>query len=665
MSRSSVPLALLATLGACALPEELGETTQGVHSPYAQTADAPISTATMRVAGCLATKIAPTYAITSRACDVRAGDLAEISNGGSTLFNATVQEVFARPGTTVSGCAERDTCLDSSGLFGDLVVFRFTAPLPGSLDWDPMELSGVAIMHWRYPGSGHSGYEVGPEYLISTPPGRYITVVPDTLDSSNDTPGWFETTNDNSDRHDEGGGFWYQGRVLGTLWGGGYDVGDGNWQLYASVPRHLDWILGKVQYAWPGMPVLTNNTYTGTPLSTFGASELVCQYACDHTSSCEAYNFTISSKSCQLVTGVTGRAAQAGRNSALHYGASTGKSGDVVGYVRGDGYTSVVHKTESGAIHEFWRSDVTWSTGGLPTHPNEPPIAGGKLSAYRRADGFNVVLYRSTNNKLVEVYLSDTGWKTAVLTDHVQGDPVGFIRGDGLSSVAFRGEFDVLHEIHLEAGGWVEHALLPVNTTDTVLQSDPVPFVDRYGGTNIVFRSKSNKVVRIFNTLAKPNIWDVDRPSILAGAAFPAGRPYGYTRKNGTSAIVYRTNTFKLVELRQTTTSWIAEELTPPGMQMIHDPVAYVRTDAVESIVYRGYDGHLRETTRAPLQHWDLSAQYGLPGLLNDPSVYIRKDLANGVLLPMNFLHAAELAYKIGDAAWTYTDLTNATSEQL
>ena len=663
---------VLATLGACAVPdaETTDETAQDVHGAV-NSGDIYITSPTIAVGACAATRVSPLWAITSRRCDVHVGDtITFLNHETQTPEHGTVQQVIGKPGTTVASCANRDTCLDSNGKFADLALIRISAPLPTTFE-DPLGDTGSAIMNWRYPGSGVSGYEVGPEFLNGWAEVWYVS---DTLDSSSDSSGSFETTHDNSDPTDRGGGFWYGNRVIGTLWGGGYDVWNGNWQLYTSVAYHLDWILSTIGYSWRGTPVQANVAYSGTTMEVFYGTERVCQYACEHSYYCEAYNYTPGTASCQILTSVTSLHTQSGAHSAIHYGASTGKTADVVGYTRSDGYTSVVHKTET-ALHEFYRTwyGSTWAYGGLPLMSGEPIAIGGKLSGYRRADGINVVLYRSTHGKVIEVALvPGVGWQTFVLATGAVGDPAGFIRGDGLSSVVYRSA-NGLRELHLEASGWVLKDPTAAIPNAPSIGSEPVPFVDRWGTTMIVFTTTTNKIARLSAYATSPGTWQLDLPSDIAGAPAPApgARPYGYTRKSGKPAIVYRSASQRLIELRFEST-WVIQDLTPPvnpsqpnDHLIIHDPVAYVRTDGVESVVWRAYSGHLREASRNPtLQWWDLSAQYGIPTLLNDPSVYIRLDNANGILYPLNGLHAGELSYTCCNSGWGRNDLSLDTGEQ-
>lgn len=665
----------LAALGACvAAPEDVptGELSQSVG---ATTANEILTRNTARVAGCLATKISATFAVTSRACDVQIGDdltFFLVDRFDPVKPKARVVEIIGRPGTSAWTCQEND-CIDSSGLFGDVALLRLANTPDGK---DGLNV-GHATMMWRYPGEDVPGFEVTPGEDFNIEHNPLVIAIPDTLDSVSDGGGAFETTEDNSGQNDYGGGFWVGNRVLGTLWGSGWDLADGNWARYASVPRHLDWILQKISFTWRGVQVQNNTVYDGTAIETFGTTERVCQYACENTQSCEAYNYNPTAQSCQLVTTVSGRHTTAGRHAALHYGTGTGYANDIAAYVRSDGWNSVVHKTNAGGLHEFYRNpNSAWFVGSLPTFAFHPPA--GKLSAYRRADGVNAVLYRSTGGRIIEVALGDTGWKTSDLTawggtamDGVfaTGDPVGYVRGDGISAVVFRGKDSHVHELRLGSAGWIATDLIKATGFKDSIANDVTAFASANGTSNVVFRSTANNVVRLLKPMGQA--WGTERPNTIAteanghngGPALPAGRTYGLTHRNGTVSIVYRTAASRLVELRLESGFWRWEDLSSPNTVHSGDPTAYVRTDAVDSILSVSYDEHLREITRSPLQHWNLSLQYSALYVKKDPAVFVRNDGTNSIVygLPSNWV--GEMAMAVGDG-WSSNNLSLATGEQ-
>src|SRR5690606_35430921 len=119
--------------------------------------------------------------------------------------------------------------------------------------------------------------------------------------SDDDSGGGFLTNQAGVNPGDSGGPFYYGNRVLGTLTGKILDI---VWRgRHTSVPHHLSWILSTIGYRWSGGPVQTGVLRSGTTQSILiGRPERVCQYACQHTSSCEAYNFMPGLNYCYLMT---------------------------------------------------------------------------------------------------------------------------------------------------------------------------------------------------------------------------------------------------------------------------------------------------------------------------------------------------------------------------
>jgi hypothetical protein len=95
---------------------------------------------------------------------------------------------------------------------------------------------------------------------------------------------------------------------------------------------------------------------------------------------------------------------------------------------------------------------------------------------------------------------------------------------------------------------------------------------------------------------------------------------------------------------------------------------AYVRSDNVNSVVYRGADNAIHEIF-LPLggAAWqsadpDLSAQSGAPAAVEDPVGYVRSDRVNSVVYPFIFNETdnniLEIFLPLGGAAWQSADLS-------
>jgi hypothetical protein len=95
--------------------------------------------------------------------------------------------------------------------------------------------------------------------------------------------------------------------------------------------------------------------------------------------------------------------------------------------------------------------------------------------------------------------------------------------------------------------------------------------------------------------------WKWDNLTV-AGAPPAAGNPVGYVRSDGTSAVVYRSTTGRIMELALvgTSLSWVATDLTNgDGATPTGDPSPYVRASGVNTVLFRSADNHVHELTLA------------------------------------------------------------------
>lgn len=635
----------------------------------------------VKIPGCTATRISPRWAITALHCNPQVGDTVNFytTGPGFSGLTAKIDLVKQRPGTNTASCASPWpwNCDDGTGLFADIALLRLSEV---SVLVDST-VSTPATLAWAYPGEDVVGTKVGAgNHDGATNDAGILRQINDTTDDMDDSDGEFITTTDDGNPGDSGGPFYVSNRVLGALNGWGWDPINGQYNLYTSIPRHLDWILSTIGYDWDGAPSQANTTYQGTPIQSFTGGERACQYACAHTQSCQAYNH--SGSSCGLYTNVTGASTQAGWHGALRYGSATGQSNEVVGYRRNDGYNAVLHTGTDGRIHELVRTATsTWGFG--PIQPMTGKPIAGKLSAYRRSDGKNAIVYRSTDGGVIELRLDNGVWKPKHINAGLptaSGDPVAFVRADGVSAVVYRSGTRII-ELRLlsnENFGLTD-LTAAASITSMPASSDPSPTVRADGLTSVVYRS-SGAIVELFRRPGEP--WSAGVPSALAtfiDGGFPtpvpsaASRPYASTRRDGRLAIVYRSTTNNLIELTLEATGWKWDALA--SGQTLHanaNPVEYVRTDVSESAVYRNASGAVYEVARTPgfvhvpgqaPPRYNLSATYGVIGAVTtDPQVYLTNDEVNATVYGLASNRVGELSFERG-VGWASNNLTFAAGE--
>jgi hypothetical protein len=536
---------------------------------------------------CTVTVISPNFAVSAAHCgfvddeadgvDDNDGSLIELYDAntpGHTSFtrNARVDKVFLRPGVDPAACNNDlfPDCDDNNGVFADIALLRLNTTTPAI---------SRATLAWKYPGlvvgtkvgaGNHDGFlnENGS-----------LRQVNDLLDDATATDGSFITSTVHTDGGDSGGPFYVNKRVVGVLWGQRYNPEDAHYDLYTSAPIHLPWILASMDYRWPGVPSMANTAYSGTTIESFTAPESVCQYACEKTSTCDAYNHSVFG-TCTLLANPTGATSSTSTRGALRHGASSARSNDIVSFVRDDNQSTVLERSATGRVVE--------RTPGFSTitHSFAPAVAvGGKISAYRRADGIDVAVYRSTSNRLIELVLgtnaSFADMNTSVGGPNPVGDPVAYVRADGISAIVYRSSNNHLHEMRLTPSGWIVRDLLAGMTMPTI--SDPHAYARSDGYSSVLFR-EGTTIRELYKHDGET--WTLGTPNGNAPAA--NGRPFGYTRADGTNTIAYRSSG-NIIELRNGS-SWAVHQLTTSGQNptALGDPSAYVRADGFNAVLYRG-----------------------------------------------------------------------------
>lgn len=241
---------------------------------------------------CTATLIAPHHALTALHCTQynKPGTTVHFYTDATGYDPALARQVVAvalRPGTAT---APNQDLIDATGLFADIAVLTLDADAPAT--------SFPSTLAWTYPGAGAVVTVVGAgnHDNAGTNPDGELRQKPQTTRYATDDSGGIYTDQHDVNGGDSGGPLYLAYRQLGVLYG----------TSYTSVPEHLDWILGQIGYAWPGLAAVAGCYRTGTTLETFGdATERTCQYACQHTR-CEAYNFAPATGTCVLMRGLTG-----------------------------------------------------------------------------------------------------------------------------------------------------------------------------------------------------------------------------------------------------------------------------------------------------------------------------------------------------------------------
>jgi hypothetical protein len=210
--------------------------------------------------------------------------------GSTSTESRTVARILRKPGTEWDSDDEDWT--DSNGDFADLAIFELN---------EDVEIGTVATLAWSYPGDDVLGKKVGAgNHGGNSNANGLLFQRSDYTYSSDDDGGGFLTNQHGTNKGDSGGPFYYGSRVLGTLTGA---ILDGVWRgRHTSVPHHIEWILSTINFTWTGDAVESNKLRNGTLSSTLLGSERLCKYACEKTSSCDAFNYHSTLRICQLLS---------------------------------------------------------------------------------------------------------------------------------------------------------------------------------------------------------------------------------------------------------------------------------------------------------------------------------------------------------------------------
>jgi hypothetical protein len=129
-----------------------------------------------------------------------------------------------------------------------------------------------------------------------------------------------------------------------------------------------------------------------------------------------------------------------------------------MGYVRSDAVSAVVYRND--VVHELVLTRAGWSYANLSSLTRGPRLGGWMARGYVRADKRSVVVYESEHH-IHEMALVGRTWQpdadlTAIAQAavEVKSTPWGYVRGDGVSAVVYRGADDHVHELSLRLSFW-------------------------------------------------------------------------------------------------------------------------------------------------------------------------------------------------------------------
>jgi hypothetical protein len=326
-------------LAACAVdaPDELSTIGQEIFGPDAVLATqshANRAVAMMRATNpdnpgpyrvCTGTFIDDNHAITAAHCDMAVGDKVSFYTTPDNFDLGRMRTIVA-VGIQSGVHPENGDYVNSNGVWADLAIVRLNATAGAP--------AVIAALDFLTPTEGELGAKVGAgghpvdnndddgDGNATDNDGNSngtLLRIGDTVDLPNND-GIFITSEDQVNHGDSGGAFYTAKNGVG-LWLSGvladWRTVDGEKRAgYTDIATHLDWILDVIDYSWAGGS-MQNLFRTGTSITTLNATTRVCQYACQRTSACVAFNLNPTIDGCILLSSVSGSAALPGWVSDL------------------------------------------------------------------------------------------------------------------------------------------------------------------------------------------------------------------------------------------------------------------------------------------------------------------------------------------------------------
>ena len=218
---------------------------------------------------------------------------------------------------------------------------------------------------------------------------------------------------------------------------------------------------------------------------------------------------------------------------------------------------------------------------------------------YLRTDGKSAVVYKSQLNQVIEIRRDPTGgggWTVLNLSDAVgarvsvgKGSPFPFVRLDHWNVVVYVGSDSHIHHLVSAGGasGWSDGDLSNQTGDLVVPASDPWP-VSRSDQQNCILFVGTDRLM--YQLAFTPNgaWWSSTLPAVSPLATLD-GRPSAYVHADGVNAIAYRTDSNEVHELRVEDNAWVDAVLpVPSGVTPQGTVFGHKGSQPRDSIPFRG-----------------------------------------------------------------------------
>jgi hypothetical protein len=218
------------------------------------------------------------------------------------------------------------------------------------------------------------------------------------------------------------------------------------------------------------------------------------------------------------------------------------------------------------------------------------------------------------------------------------GRPLGYVTGDGLSRVVYRGPDNFIYELsnpnvpRTNPNDLWECSNLSTNDKSAppapAAAGDPFAYVTSGGVPRVIYRGTNG---HIYELHPEP-FWRCNDLSDISGAPPAAGDPFGYQTNDGIARVIYRDAEGQIIELALLK-RWESANLSTndkaesPAPEAAGNPFGYVTYDGIPRVIYRGTNGHICELHPEPFWRCnDLSMISGAEPAAGDPFGYVTGD---------------------------------------
>jgi len=249
--------------------------------------------------------------------------------------------------------------------------------------------------------------------------------------------------------------------------------------------------------------------------------------------------------------------------------AAPAAAGGPSGYARADQYSAIVYRGTNGHIYEVAQPvSGAPGLGDLMAAAPTAALAGEDPFGFVRGDNKSSVLYASTSDRHVRELALGSGWTPVDVTATVGGAASagrvrGMVRSDGYTTATYRAADGHIWELSMAPGqsSWTGSTDLSGAGVPTAA-GDPVPYVRRDGVNAIVFRVTDGRVGELALVNGGWAFGDLNQASNGAPLAKDTSTPTGYVRADGVTVVVYESAAGRVIELALVQSGWVQSDLT-------------------------------------------------------------------------------------------------------